>query len=71
MPEIKYIDIHIITNIRIRIRKKKLELENADIEIDPKYDDTSFVSTYKDTSDNYTEGKCLIVLLFDLFSYFL
>ena len=49
MPERKYIDRHMINNVRI-------ELENTDIETDPKYVDTSFVSTYRDTSDNYIEG---------------
>ena len=41
-----------INNVRICARKKKLELENADIEIDPKYFDSSFITTYQDTSDN-------------------
>ena len=44
--------------------KKKLKLDNANIEIDPQYFDTSFIATYKDTSNNYTEDKFLIVILF-------
>ena len=57
-----------INNVRIRARNKRLELENADIKIYPKHFDTSFITSYRDTSDNYTEGKFLIVILFDLFS---
>ena len=45
------------------LEKKRVELEIADIEIDPKHFDTSFITSYRDTSDNYTEGKyfCHIV----------
>ena len=48
--------------------RKKLELENVDIEIDPKHFDTSFITTYRDTSDNYSECIFLIVILVHLFS---
>ena len=68
MPERNYIDKNMINNVRIRDRKKRLESEHVDIEIDPKHFDTSFIMTYRDTSNNYTEGKFLIVILFDLFS---
>ena len=57
-----------INNVRIRARKKRLNLENADIEIDPKHVDTSFITTYRDTSDNHIEGKFLIIIVFVLFS---
>ena len=67
----KYIDRHMISNIRICVGKKKLELDGANIEIDPKHVDTSFVSTYRDISDNYPEGKYLIIILLYLFSYLL
>ena len=67
-PERKLIDRHMINNVRIRARQKKLQLENTNIEIDPKHFDTSFISTYRHISDNYTEGKFLIVILFDLYS---
>ena len=43
--------------------RKKRELLNANIEILPKHFDTSFIETYNDTSDNYTEGMCMFVLL--------
>ena len=57
-----------INNVRIRARKKRLKLENADIEIDPKHVDTSFITTYRGTSDNDTDDKSLIVTLFYLSS---
>ena len=63
MPGRKFIDRYMINNIRIRARQRKRELVNANIEIHPKYFDTSFIETYKDTSDNYTEGMCMFVLL--------
>ena len=68
MPERKYIDNHIINNVRIRAQKKRLELENADVVIDPKHFDPSFTTTYSDTSNNYAEGKFLTVTLFDVLS---
>ena len=63
LPENKFIDRHIINNVRIRARQRKRELENSDIEIHPKRFDTSFVETYKDTSDNYTECMYMFVIL--------
>ena len=56
--------MHMINSVRICARKK-LELESVNIEIDLQHFDTSFIAMYKDTSDNYTEGKFLIVILFD------
>ena len=63
LPERKFIDRHMINNVRIRARQRKRELLNANIEILPKHFDTSFIETYNDTSDNYTEGMCMFVLL--------
>ena len=64
MPKRKFIDRHIINNVRIRVRQRKRELVNANIDIHPKYfDSPSFIETYKDTSDNYTEGKYIFVVL--------
>ena len=57
-----------IHNVRILAREKKLELDNTDIVIDTKYFDISFITIYRDTSDNYTEDKYIIVILFYLFS---
>ena len=50
MPERKYIDKCMINDVRIHSRKKRLELENVDIEIDLKHFDTLFITTYRDTS---------------------
>ena len=63
LPERKFIDRHMINNVRIRARQRKRELLNANIEIHPKHFDTSFIETYKDTSDNYTEGMYMFVVL--------
>ena len=52
-----------INNVRIHARQRKRELLNSNIEIHPKHFDTSFIETYKDTSDNYTEGMYIFVLL--------
>ena len=68
MPERKYIDKDMINNVMISARKKKLELENVDFVIDPKHFDTSFITTYRNTYNNYTEGEFFIVVLFYLFS---
>ena len=68
MPERKYIDKDMINNVMIRVRKKRIDLAKADIFIDPKQFDTSFITTYRNTSDNYTECKFLIAVLLDLFS---
>ena len=68
MPIRKYVGKDMINDVRIRARKKKLELANADIVIYPKHFGTSFITTYRYTSDNYTEVKYIIVILFDFFS---
>ena len=52
-----------VNNVRIRARQRKRELLNANIEIYPKHFDMSFIETYKDTSDNYTEGMYMFVIL--------
>ena len=62
IPDRKFIDRHIINNVRIRDRQKKIVLENSNIEIHPKHFDTSFIETYKDTSDNYTECIHMFVI---------
>ena len=53
----KCIDKRMINNVRIYARKRKLELDNAKIEINHKYFDTSFITEYKDTVDDYTKDK--------------
>ena len=51
------IDRHMINNVRIRTRKKKLELDYANIDIDPNHFDTTYITSYQDTVDNYIKGK--------------
>ena len=53
LPDRKFIDRHIINNVRIRARQGKKELLNANVEIHPKHFHISFIDTYKDTYDNY------------------
>ena len=52
-----------INNVRIRARQRKRELLNENIKIHPQNFDTSFIETYKDTSDNYTEGMYIFDVL--------
>jgi len=61
LPDRVFIDRHMINNVRIRARHRKRELERSNIVIHPKHFDTSFIETYKDTSDNYTEGMYMFV----------
>ena len=50
-----------INNVRMCARKKKLELEFANIEINPKHFDPMFIpSVYKDTTDNHFKVKYLL-----------
>ena len=63
MPKRKFIDRHIINNVWICVRQRKRELVNANIGIHPKYFDSSFIETYKDTYDNYTESMYMFVVL--------
>ena len=41
-------------------------MERLNIVIHPKHFDTSFIATYKDTSDNYTEGMYMFVCSFNI-----
>ena len=59
----KFIDRHMINNVRIRARQRKRELLNSNIEIHPKHFDTSFIETYKETSNSYTKGMYMFVVL--------
>ena len=53
-----------INNVRIRTRQRKRELVNTNIEIHLKHYDTSFIETYKDTSDDYTKRIYTFVILY-------
>ena len=66
LPDRVFIDIHMINNVRICACQRKRELERLNIVIHPKHFDTSFITTYKDTSDNYTEGIYMLVYPFNI-----
>ena len=57
LSERKDVDRHIINNVRIRARRRKLELDSKSIRIDPNHFDSSFIKSYVNSTDNYTEGK--------------
>ena len=57
LPDRKDIDRRMINNVRIRALKKRLELDSANIQTDPNHFDPSFINSYMDTADNYTQGK--------------
>ena len=57
LPERKDANRHMINNVRIRTRREKLNLDSKGIQIDPKYFDTTFIKSYVDTDDNYTQDK--------------
>ena len=63
MPERKFIDRHIINNVRIRVRQRKRKVVNANIVTHPKHLDTSFIEIFKDTSNNYTECMYTFIIL--------
>ena len=63
LPNRKIIDRYMMNNIRIRAREKKLELDYANIDIDPKYVDTSYITSYQDTADNYSKGKYIFAVI--------
>ena len=48
-------------NARIRQRKKKLELDYANIDIDPKEFDTLYITSYQDTANNYSKSKLIVL----------
>ena len=61
LPDRKNIERHMINNVRMCARQKKLELEFANIEINPKHFDPIFIpSVYKDTTDNHFKGKYIL-----------
>ena len=52
----KDVDRHMIKNVRYRARKEKLGLDSKNIQIDPKHFDSTFINSYVDTANNYTQG---------------
>ena len=49
-----------INNVRMCVRKKKLKLDSVNIVINPKLLDTSYITSYQDTADNYSKGKYIL-----------
>ena len=60
LPDRKIIDRDMINNVRICTRKKRLELNSANIDIDPKYFDPTYITRQKDTADKYSKDKHLL-----------
>ena len=63
LPNRKNIDRYMINNVNIHVRKKKIELDSDNIEIDPKYFNTSFITEYRAISNNYSKGKRVCICL--------
>ena len=63
LPNRKIIDRYMINNSRIRTRERKLELDYANIDIDHKYFDTSYITSYQDTADNHSKGKYIFAVI--------
>ena len=57
----KYVDRHMANNVRIRSRTKKLEFNHLKVDIERTNFNTTFITLYKDTIDNYTEGKFKLI----------
>ena len=57
LPCRKSIDRHMINNVRLRALKTRSEMEISNIPLEPCHFDTSFITEFKESSDNYSEGK--------------
>ena len=57
ITERKDVDRHMINNVRIRAQKKRVDVDSKGFQIDPKHFDTTFIKSYVDTDDNYTQDK--------------
>ena len=60
-PKRKYIDRHMVYNIRLRARCRKLELKAANVEILANPIDVSFIKDSKFNSNNYSKGIFFIL----------
>ena len=61
LSERKHVDYHISYNVRLRACRRKSELESANIEIETKHFDESFIKDYRTISDNYSKGGLFII----------
>ena len=57
LPSRKSIDRYMINNVRLRALKTRSEMEISNIPLEPCHFDTSFITEFKESSDNYSEGK--------------
>ena len=57
----KYAKRLIINNLSIRTRRNNIELDHLNIKIEPRHFDIKFMTAYKDTADNYSEGKFKLI----------
>ena len=57
LPERKDADRHMVYNVRLRARRRKLELEDKNVEVLAHHFDTSFITNYKSNSDNYSKSE--------------
>ena len=57
LPERKDVDGHMVYNVRLRVRRRKLELDAGNIEILAYHFDPSSIKNYKSNSDNYSKGE--------------
>ena len=55
-----------VYNIRLRARRRKLELEDKNVEVLAHHYDTSFIKNYKSNSDNYSKGELLLICFVSL-----
>ena len=64
--ERKDVDRHMVYNVRLRVRRRKFELEDKHIEGLVRHFDTSFIKNYKYNSDNYSKGELLLICFVSL-----
>ena len=65
----KDIAMSMIYNVRLRGRKRTLELDDANIDIDPKHFNISFITDCKEAADNYFEGNFVIFMYVYIYIY--
>ena len=61
LPERTDVDCHMVYNVRLRAIRRKLELEDKNVEVLALHFDISFIKNYKSSSDNYSKGEAFII----------
>ena len=59
-----------INNVRISARKKKLEMDSANIEIDPKHFDPTFITSYVYIANKYSQENNYCICIYYLIIFF-